>query len=66
MEEKIIYDFQLNNIEETLRLIGNQINSKDRSSCLARMVEQSKRFIENSKNNQPSTYVSYDGYNEQK
>ena len=24
MEEKIIYDFQLNNIEETLRLIGNQ------------------------------------------
>jgi hypothetical protein len=47
MKELKIYEFQAKHIEDTLRLVANRLNSKDRKTSLDRDIMQAFGMIEN-------------------
>ena len=47
MEEYKIYEFQAKQIEDTLRLVANRLNSKSKETCLDRDIIQSWKMIKN-------------------
>ncbi|MFW5847489.1 MAG: hypothetical protein ACOCVF_01030 [bacterium] len=57
MKELKIYDYQAEQIENTLRLINNFMNASDKSTSLKRDVMQSWKMIENVINNKPDKQV---------
>lgn len=47
MKKLIIYEFQAKEIEDTLRLVANLLESHDKKTCLDRDVMQSWQMIKN-------------------
>jgi hypothetical protein len=47
MKELIIYEFQAKQIKDTLRLVANLLNSRDKETSLDRDVMQSIGMIDN-------------------
>lgn len=49
MKEIVIYEYQLDEIINALRLCGNVLNTQTKTSCLDRVVEKAKKFAQNAK-----------------
>lgn len=47
MKELKIYEFQAKQIEDTLRIVANELKSKNRETCLDRDIMVSWRTIKN-------------------
>lgn len=47
MEELAIFEFQAETIENTLRLVANNLNSHTKETCLDRDIMQSLEMIRN-------------------
>jgi hypothetical protein len=47
MKELKIYEFQAKQIEDTFRLVANQLESQTKKTCLDRDVMQSWQMIKN-------------------
>lgn len=47
MKELKIYEFQAKQIEDTLRMVSNVLESKSKETCLDRDVMQSWQMIKN-------------------
>ena len=45
MKELIIFEYQAKEIEDTLRLVANGLNSRAKETCLDRKICQSIEFI---------------------
>jgi len=58
MDEKKIYEFQLKDIHNTLRLVANLHDSRKKTTSMDRDIMQSMAFVENALNNNPDIHVS--------
>lgn len=59
MEKVEIYRFQLENIDEALRLTSNLENCESGATCFDRMVRRAKRHAENALNGDIDIEVNY-------
>ena len=57
MKELKIYEYQAKQIEDTLRLIANHLESHDNETCLDRDIMQSWGMIKNVINENPDKQV---------
>ena len=59
MEKLEIYAFQAKEIEDTLRMVANTLESHSKETCLDRNVIQSLEFIRNVLKKEIDTRVKY-------
>lgn len=59
MEEIIIYKFQLEVIEEALRVTANTYDCREKTTCLDRMVTQAEQYAENALKGEKDKEVRY-------
>lgn len=58
MEELIIYKFQAEQLENTLRLVANLLKSQSKETCLDRDIMQSWQMVKNVIEGKPEKRVS--------
>lgn len=59
MKEITIYQFQLEAIYEALRVAANTLNSRDKKTCLDRMITQAEQFARNALDGKKDERVKY-------
>ena len=59
MEKIEIYKFQLEQIEDALRMTANAYNCRKKESCLDRTVTQAEQYAKNALNGEIEKEVSY-------
>lgn len=59
MEEVTIYKFQLESIEEALRVVSNLYNCEKKTTCMDRMVVQAEEYAKNALNGEKDKIVRY-------
>ena len=59
MEEVIIYKFQLEAIQDALRLTANIHDSRKGETCFDRQVRQAEKYAENALNGEADKRVNY-------
>ena len=57
MNEVKLYEFQAKQIEDTLRLVANLLESKDKTTSLDRDIMQSWNYIKNALEGNPNKKV---------
>ena len=59
MKEIIIYEFQLDEIIDALRMTSNLYDSSKGETCFDRTVRQAKQYAENAKNDNKDITVRF-------